>query len=350
MSFEKPDLQTLIERIGGDIEGQLPGTDALLRRNILRILGRAQAGAAHGLYGHQEWIAEQVFPDSAESTYLERWSAIWGVQRKSAAAAKGTVTITGTDGDTLPAGSTYGRSDGAQFTTDADATIAAGTADVAVTASTAGSAGNTSAAVTLTLTNPVAGINSDATVDAAGLTGGTDTETDAELLTRLLQRIQNPPAGGTQSDYERWALEVSGVTRAWVYPGELGAGTVTVRIVNDDANPIIPPQSTVDAVQTYLDSKRLVTSKVFVYAPVALPLDFTIQAVPNTAAVQAAITAELTDLILREGAPGGTLLFSHIDEAIAVASGVTDHKLVTPGTDLYYSPSAMPVLGTITWQ
>ena len=351
MSFEQPDLTTLIQRIGGDIEGQLPGTDARLRRNVLAILARALAGGAHGLYGHQDWIAEQVFPDTAEVAYLERWAAIWGIQRKSAVAASGTASFTGIATSDIPAGTAVARSDGAQFTTDADAVIdAGGSVSAALTAVVAGSAGNTDAAVALNLVNPVAGVDAAATVDAAGLAGGADTESDSELRGRVIARIQQPPGAGTEADYERWALEVAGVTRAWVFPLELGPGTVTVRIVNDDADPIIPPQTTVDAVQAHIDALRPVTADVSVYAPAATALDLTIQLTPATQAVKDAVTAELTDLIYREGAPGATLLLSHINEAIALAAGETDHKLVAPAANVVYEPGQIPVLGAITWQ
>jgi uncharacterized phage protein gp47/JayE len=350
MSFTQPDLLTIIQRIAGDIEGQLPGTDARLRRNVLAILARAQAGAAHGLYAHQDWIAQQVFPDTAKEHYLERWAAIWGIQRKSAVAATGSATFTGTTGTVLPAATVVARSDGVQFSTDAAATLVAGTASVALTALVAGVGANTSATVALTLVSPVASIDSVATVAALGLAAGAGTETDAELRGRVLGRIRQTPGGGTAADYRRWALEIGGVTRVWVFPAELGPGTVTVRFVDDDATPIIPPAATVAAVQAHLDTLAPVTATVSVYAPVATPLDLTIQLVPNTTAVQAAITAELTDLIYREGAPGATLLISHINEAIAIASGETDHSLIVPTGDVVYSDAQMPILGTITWQ
>ncbi|MGH6714755.1 MAG: baseplate J/gp47 family protein, partial [Bradyrhizobium sp.] len=196
MSFEQPTLAVIVSRIAGDIEAQLAGADAHLRRNVLAVLGRALAGAAHGLYGHQDWIAAQVFPDTAEVENLERWATIWGLARKSAVAATGDADFTGTDDTVIPAGTVLARSDGALFTTDADATIADGAASAAVTASAAGSDGNTGAGVGLTIVTAIAGVDSAAIVGDEDLAGGADTETDAELLGRLLARIQQPPGGG----------------------------------------------------------------------------------------------------------------------------------------------------------
>ena len=62
-------------------------------------------------------------------------------------------------------------------------------------------------------------------VEYPGIAGGADEQSDLLLLQRVLARLRQPPHGGADFDYIRWALEVPGVTRAWVYPLELGAGT-----------------------------------------------------------------------------------------------------------------------------
>lgn len=350
MPFDRPSLNQLISRIAGDVESRLPGADARLRRQLLAVLARAQAGAAHGLHGHLEWIARQVLPDTADIEFLERHASIWGVRRKPAAAAAGNVTITGTTGAVLPAGTVLQRSDGAEFATDAEAAVVAGTATVGVTAVVAGAAGNTAAASTLALSVPAAGINSTATVAAGGLAGGLDIEDIEDLRARLLARIQKPPYGGRTEDYETWALEVAGVTRAWISPLHLGVGTVGIFFVCDDqAVTIIPDAAKVQEVHDYIDALRPVTAGVTVFAPVAVPLDFTIDLTPDTAAVRAAVQTELEDLLRREAEPGGTILLSHIRQAISVAEGETDHDLVVPAADVAHGPADLAVLGVITW-
>jgi uncharacterized phage protein gp47/JayE len=155
--------------------------------------------------------------------------------------------------------------------------------------------------------------------------------------------------GGARSDYEAWALQVAGVTRAWVYPLENGPGTVVVRFVRDNDTSLIPDSAEVAAVQAYIDDLRPVTANVTVEAPTASPLNMTIQLTPNTAAVRAAVTAELTDVLQREAAPGGTILLSHLREAISVAAGEVNNVLTTPTADVTHAAGEMPVLGTITW-
>ncbi len=349
MPFNRPTLAQLIERNQADIESRLPGADASLRRTLLGVLARIQSGCAHGLYGYLDWQALQLMPDSAEFEHMERWASIWGISRKAAAQAKGSVTFTGDNGSVILAGMVLQRSDAVEFSTDAEAAITAGTATATVTAVDGGAAGNTAAASQLTLVSPIAGVSSTITVAAGGLTAGTDTESDASLRTRLIARIQQPPHGGADFDYETWALEVAGVTRAWVFPQELGPGTVTVRFVRDDDASIIPDAAEVAAVRTYIDERRPVTAAVTVVAPIAVPLNFTLAVTPNTQAAKDAVTAELTDLLRREAEPGGTILLSHIREAISIAAGETNYVMTAPSADVTHTTGRMAVTGTITW-
>jgi uncharacterized phage protein gp47/JayE len=348
--FSRPSLQNLIDRAQGDIEAGLPGADARLRRSNLNVLAGLIAGVSHGLHGHIAWLADQVIPDTAEVEYLDRWATLWLDQpRKAAAAAAGNVTFTGTSGTLVPAGTSLIRADGIEYATDADATLSAGTVTAAVTAVEAGAAGNAIAGVAVTLTTPIAGVTSAATVASGGLVGGSDTESDDDLRARLLARLKEAPHGGASFDYVTWALEVAGVSRAWVYPQELGIGTVTVRFVRDDDASIIPDAAEVASVQDYIDARRPVTADVTVVAPVAVPLDFTIAVTPNTAAVKAAVQAELTDLLRREAEPGGTILLSHIREAISIAAGETNYTMTAPAADVTHTTGQMATMGTITW-
>lgn len=350
MPFSRPTLQQLIERIQADIESRLPGTDPRLKHSVLAILARAEAGAVHGLYGYLDWLADQLMADTAEAEFLDRHASIWAVTRLAPAQASGNVIFAGTNGAVIPAGTELQRSDGWLYATLADATIASGTAIAAVQARTAGASGNTASSATLTLTSPISGVNSSATVAAGGLAGGTDTETDAALRTRLLARLQAPPHGGAEFDYVAWAQEVAGVTRAWAYPLENGPGTVAVRFMTDGltANGI-PDAGKVAEVQAHIDTRRPVGAAPTVAAPIAAALNFTIHIVPDTSAVRAAVTAELQDMIRREAQPGGKILLSHIREAVSLATGETDSVVSAPAADVTYTTGQIAVMGTVTW-
>lgn len=349
MPFERPTLAELIAQAQADTEARLPGSDARTRRSNLNVLARVLAGATHGLYGYLDFLARQVFPDTADAEHLDRWGAIWGVTRKPPAFAVGTLSFAGQAGAVIPAGSVLAIG-AVEYETDADVTFTGATASGAVTALMPGAAGNQAAALTLAFVSPVSGVSASATVAAGGLAGGVDAESDAALRGRLLDRIRQPPQGGAAHDYAAWALEVPDITRAWVYPEELGPGTVTIRVVSDAApGGLIPAAPKIAEVQAWIDARRPVTANPTVVAPVAVALDLSIQLLPSTQAIRDAVTAEIADLIRREAVPGGTILLSHLREAISLAAGETDHVLVAPVANVAHATGQIAVPGVITW-
>lgn len=343
--FNRPSLRELIARTLADVQSRLT-VDELLRRNDPEVLARVLAGASHTLHGHLDWLSRQVIYDTAEAEILERWASLRGVDRKPAEFASGTVTAAGAG--VVPQGTIYRRTDGVEFGVTADSVVPGA---VPVQALVAGAAGNTVAG-SLSLQAPIAGIVSAAAV--VSIVNGSDVEDDASLRNRLRARLREPAHGGSAGDYVQWALEVPGVTRAWVYPTELGLGTVTVRFVRDGDASIIPDAGEVAAVLAHIQQLRPVTAQVYVFAPVAVPVNFTIHLTPDSVQTRAAVQASLADLLAREaipegGAGEGTILLSHIREAISVAAGETDHVLSVPAADVVRTVGQMSVMGVITW-
>jgi uncharacterized phage protein gp47/JayE len=348
MSWNRPTRSALIARVRGDIDTRLAGADSRLRRNELDVLAVTEAGVADGLYATLQDNAN-FLPDTTDESRVLRWCAIKGIPRKAAVAAAGPASIAGTDGTLVAAGTVLVRSDGGQYLVDADVTIAAGVGTLALTAAGAGLAGAMEAAQTLTFLSPIAGVGAVATVQAPGIVGGAELESIDSLRSRLLLAFRNPVRGGAASDYEIWALQVAGVTRAWVYGNWDGLGTVKVLFVCDGREDVIPAAGDITAVAAWIEALRPVTADVTVDAPIATPLDFDIDLTPNTAEVQAAVEAALRDLISREAEPGGTLKISHVREAISLAAGETDHVLNSPSANVTPAAGHITTMGAITW-
>lgn len=346
MPLERPTLQTLIDRVRNDLIARL-AEDDVLRRADAEVYSRVIAAACHSINGFIEYVAKQIIIDTAETGYLERWGTIWGVLRRAAAPADGQVTMTTAVGSVIPAGTLLKAFDGQEYATASEVTATGTSTVVNVTAVVAGAAGNRTTVQTLNLVSPVAGVQPTGT--AGELSGGADAETDDSLRTRLLARIQNPPHGGAAADYVAWALEVAGVTRAWVYANELGLGTVSVRFMRDDDASPIPDSAEVADVQAYIAARKPVTAQLTVIAPVAVPLNMTIDVTPDNATVRAAIESEVRDFIRRESEPGGTLRISRLREAISVAAGESYHELTSPTADITVSTGQISTMGTITW-
>ena len=349
MSYQRPTLTQLRDSIADDVNARLPGADSRLRHSVLSVLVTVFAGALYGVYGLLDWVWRQIFPDTAEGEQLARWSAIWGVTRKPATQAMGQATLTGTNGAGVPVGTELIRSDGVSYIVTAAAVVADGVASVDIRAVGTGSVGNATAGTGIVLANPVFGINGQGVIAAGGVIGGAGEEADEDLRPRLLDRIQRPPHGGNRNDYIQWALAVSEVTRAWVSAGEMGPGTVTLRFVMDGRADIFPTEADIAAVQVALDDARPVTAALNVAAPIPFPIDITLRALPPTPEVQAAIREDLADLFRRSGEPGGTILISHIREAISIAAGEMDHEVIAPLSNVEMETGYLPMLGEVTF-
>ncbi|SDO75909.1 Uncharacterized phage protein gp47/JayE [Rhodoferax sp. OV413] len=348
MPFERPTLPQLIEQGATELESRLPGVLVRVRRSLVGVLNRVFAGSLSALYQYVEWLIRQAWPDTAEKEFLDAHGARWGVTRTAAAKASGSVLFIGTDGKVVPAGTVVQRSDGAQYATFADVTIAAGQATATVTAVVAGQAGNASTGVALALASPIDGVNSSAVATTA-LAGGAEVEEDEPYRARILAKIRKPPQGGADFDYEGWAKEVPGVTRVWVSPLEPGPGWVTVRFMRDNDPTPIPDAGEVATMFAHIDAVRPVTAHLSVQAPVEVPQNYTIAVTPNTPAVRAAVYDELAAMIYRDAVPAGTILLTHSREAISIAAGENNHVLTFPTADVVLTTGQIATMGVITW-
>ncbi len=90
---------------------------------------------------------------------------------------------------------------------------------------TTGAAGNLLVGAKLTWTSPPGG-NVGVVVLTHGIEGGTDAESNSELLSRIRDRLQNPPKGGSANDWKGWAKGVAGIAEAYTYPLYNGSGSV----------------------------------------------------------------------------------------------------------------------------
>lgn len=374
MPFSRPTLAEIQQQVAQDINAQLPGADALLRFSNMGITGRVQAGLTHLHYGYLDWIAKQAVPYTATGEFLEAWAGLKGVTRKPAAQASGQVTFNGAVGTLIPAGTPLVRGDGVGYTSTADATVSGGgTATVLATANAdatgqTGAFGNCAAGTVITLGTAIAGVQSGGTV-AVAFTGGADLETDDSLRTRMLAAFQQVPQGGAMNDYIQWAMDVSGVTRAWCNPNGAGAGTVVVYTMWDSAEAASGgfPQGTNGVasgeprdvaatgdqlvVANAIFPLQPVTALVYSCAPAAAPVNFTISGIASvSAATKALIAAAIDGVFFLYGTPkGGTIALSLIESAIAAIAGTTGFLITTPAGNISSALGSLPTRGVISY-
>lgn len=348
VGFSRPTFNELYSRIVSDINNSSPGQDASLPNSPLNVLATTITGGFNELYSYLDFMSNQTNILYATGSNLDLFGQIWSISRNAATTSSGTATFSGVAGYTLPIGTLVQTALGVQYQTTSDVLLTTTTGTAPLEALSTGNK-NLITGTVLSLGNPIAGINQNFTV--VSMVGGAEVETDESYRKRLLNRIANPPFGGSSADYISWALSQPNVTRAWVYPLEAGPGSVVVRFVMDASNVNgIPSVGDIANMQAYLNSVRPVTANVVVVAPVTQAINLTItNLTPNTAAVQASITNQIKDLFTREGIPGGTIYLSWIWEAISLATGNKHHVLTSPSADIVLSTGALPILGTITY-
>ncbi|MCB2200891.1 baseplate J/gp47 family protein [bacterium] len=334
MAFTRPTVAELNSRIENDLVSRISGTTAIASRAFVRVLARVLAGLFHILYGRLVWAVNQVFVSSSDTSYLDRHGFVRSTTRKAAAYASGTVTFMGDEASEIPAGTVLQRADGVQFETEALGTIpAGGSVDVVVTASEAGVDGNTAAAGTLSLVTPIDGVDTDATIDSDGITGGTDVETDAAYRARMASADRARRLGGSESDFVTWAEEVAGVAKAWCFPLFDGVGTVGLSVLADGDDPI-PSATLLSTVEAYVSdsSRKPAAAELVMIEPERVSIQLALAISPLTSALQASITSDLKALMLQKVYPGGSFAISLVHNALQ-RSNLTVYRIDAMSVD-----------------
>ncbi len=331
--FRVPTFEEIRSTILNDITAQNKNADISVDSdNYIR--ASSLAALAEGLYAHQSWIVRQIFPDTSDREFLEQHAAIRDMFRKGATYSEGEAEIFGEKGRIIPKDTEIKVQD-RYFTTLEATTLKNEKAEVRIKAKEKGASSNFHISQGGMLIAAPAGIRSECIVTTRG---GTDVETDAELLARYLELVRRPPAGGNKYDYRKWALEVPGITNAYVYPLRRGLGTVDIAVTSGDD---LPTQSVIEACQKHIDDVRSVTAKhSYVVAPKVLrvDLDITVKLQGITLDdARVSIKIALDDHFARV-APGETLVISQIEALISDQVGIVDRKLVKPNKNIVPDP------------
>jgi len=178
-----------------------------------------------------------------------------------------------------------------------------------------------------------------------------DDDTDATYLTKILNFLRQPPAGGNALDFENWALdqtEVNVVDGSTTYYNEYvtivdvaeGAGTVGVYTIPNDETiiDVVGPPNNEEllrvATETYINTVRplgMLSVTVESAKPVSTAITMTLIAPTGVTldedAIKAAITAELATY-----KPGQPLYHSTLN-CIAVAYGAADAITTVPAAN-----------------
>lgn len=237
----------------------------LFGKNFLRAMAMVQAGRLKLLYLTIGNLQKNIFADTADSESiggtLERFGRVKiGRNPFPATAGQYTVQVTGTTGATIPASTTFKSNDdsahpGILYVLDT-AFVLDGVNIITLRALTTGLEGQLSIGDKLTVTAPIALVDSIVTV----LTEAVEpqvAETIEDYRRKVLDAFRLEPQGGAGADYRLWASEVQGVEQSYPYASSGNNNEVDLYVEATLADSLdgkgTPTTAILDAVQSAIE-------------------------------------------------------------------------------------------------
>jgi uncharacterized phage protein gp47/JayE len=256
MSFKRDSLAVLLNRVYANYTSLFRPFDKTPRQNLLKVFASVDAGMYHQLLGDLDFLAKQLFPDTAEGECLrEHWSS--KTAPLYAVAASGEAAARGKAGKTIPSGVVYQAASGERYYLEkAHRLDTNGLASVTLKAENPGLQGNLAAGEKLSIVSAIpAGVDSEAVVSGAGITGGVDAESDEEYLVRVLAALRNPLRYGKKGDFALWARDANPeVSGAWEYYNFGVFGAVLVQVINGNQINGVHPVDNLAEVRNYISN------------------------------------------------------------------------------------------------
>ncbi|MCS1383271.1 baseplate J/gp47 family protein [Lysinibacillus sphaericus] len=204
------------------------------------------AGQQKKIAAVQEKLDVEKLTDDELTRFVYQRTAI---SRKPATQATTTVIVSGTAGTLVKVGELVG-TDIILYTVLEEAVLnESGFAHVRVQCNEFGQIGNVPANTIINFPASINGLvnvyNPDAVVD------GYDEETDYDLRQRYYDKLQRPGKAGNKYQYREWALEVTGVGDAKVFPRY--NGPLTMKVVVIDANKLPATSELIEDVKMHIE-------------------------------------------------------------------------------------------------
>lgn len=254
------------------------------------IRGKVFAAFASGLYGDQDKVNNDTYISSASPTGLVFHGQDLNLPQLPATQSISVgLELSGTNGTVVNPGdiNLIYVPTGVTYTNTTGGTVALGVLTVSIIANSPGVIGNVSAPAAFSVISPPAGITTSANL-TSDLADGSDAESTDSYRSRLLNRLQQPPAGGNANDYRNFAFAADPSVRT-VVVNRFGRGLGTVDIyittgttdidtavTNGLSIVRVPAQSLLDTVEAYYLANAPLTDCPAVFGPTEIAYDMTI--------------------------------------------------------------------------
>lgn len=317
-----PTISQLRTAILADISTQFGSGIPTFGKNFLRAIAYVQAARLKLYYLGIASLQKNIFIDTADPEALggtlERFGRI-KLNRNPfpATAAQYTIQVTGSIGATIVSSTTFKSNDdsahpGILYVLDNTYVLVATTASILVRALTPGLDGQLAVGNGLTLTAPIANVNSGATVLSETVEPLAAEDLEA-YRTNGIEAYRLEPQGGAPGDYRLWALDAQGVLQTYPYAKSGVTGEVNLfveaTIADSTDGKGTPSAGLLTAVQTVVEfdpdttkplnerGRRPLGAFIVHYLPITpQTIDIKITGfVGLTAAIQASILSAMTD-------------------------------------------------------
>ena len=234
MPFKRDSVAVLLDRVYANYASLFKPLDKTPRHSLLKVFAAVDAGILHQNLGDLDFLALQLFPDTAEGDYLrQHWSS--RVTPLYAIASSGDALLKGLPNKPVPAGLVFAAASGEKYYTEKAYRIGAdGAAAVTLKSQGTGLITNLAPGEELTIvSSKLAGIESKAVVIGDGIIGGADAESDEEYLARVLLWLRNPVRYGKAGHFAAWARDSSPeVSNAWEYKNFGVFGALLIQVIS----------------------------------------------------------------------------------------------------------------------
>ena len=334
----KPSLKELINRAKTSMVNATgqdnPAIDAL---------AAAVAGASFGQYAYQDYLYQQINPETADEDWLYIWAERVDQTRIQAQPSKGFINFTDVSGVVeIPKDTLLKTDDDKHFivtqTTQSDQ-------PVPVQSLSTGIDQNLSAGTSLYLVTAISGLNPNE-ITSEALSSGSDIEDIEHWRDRIIAKFNQRQAVGTTKDYQLWAkTSHPDIDYAWVIDNTPIIGQVTVYIGQRSTQPQVSDQ-TKQIAQDFINSVRLAGCHVNVKHPVSKQINISINGV-NDQTTRDQIEISLQNFFNEKLGERNDLTPSDI--ILAITPITQSFGINTPTNIQTLQENELFTLGTITW-
>jgi uncharacterized phage protein gp47/JayE len=248
MAVDTDEVNSRADTMCGRIEGYSTITGSWTR-DVLRSI--AYAFEEENDY-YDEEVSQRFIYDATGDNLDTAVAAEIGPEREAATAASGQVKITGQNGSSITTGMIV-KSDTASYTVTEDATIVNSSTSVTVECTETGTIGNCTADSITEFGATYDGLV--AVTNESDFETGAEEEDDETYRARALEEIQEPAGSWNKYEFQNYAKEVDGVDMALCIPPETELEKGSIRLILTDSDYSSLDQTTLDAVETYIEEE-----------------------------------------------------------------------------------------------